>query len=118
MNGLTVKQNELPLAKLKSLGPKFLPTIAFSEGTDDRILSAALEAIKHNIAKIILIGSRSCIEKKLICRSGIRNDFISIHDPEKSAHTEQFGEIYYKLRIVSSYFLNPVITINLSKIIC
>lgn len=72
-------------------------TIALAEGDDERVIAAALTALRTGVARPQLVGPARAI------RAGIRDqggdpDAFAIHDPEHSELTEEFAEVFYQLR--------------------
>ena len=84
------------------------PNIVLSEGEDDRVIKAALQAQQLGIANIILVGQKSFISEKLRTFAleltpSNSIDFVQdlesrIHEPRTSSLNEEFVNFYYKLR--------------------
>lgn len=68
-------------------------TIVLPEGTDERILQAASDAMKKNIANIIILGNPEEIRKK-----GIDVEEARIIDPKNSKDINRFAESFYNMR--------------------
>lgn len=68
-------------------------TIVLPEGNDDRILEAAQEVLKQEIASIIILGNEDEIASK-----GYELDGATIIDPLTSDKQEEFAQLLYELR--------------------
>lgn len=68
-------------------------TIVLPEGNDDRILEAAQEVLKQEIASIIILGNEDEIARK-----GYELDGATIIDPLTSDKQEEFAQLLYELR--------------------
>ena len=68
-------------------------TIVLPEGNDDRILEAAQEVLKQEIASIIILGNEDEIARK-----GYELDGATIIDPLTSDKQEEFAKLLYELR--------------------
>ncbi len=73
------------LQKILSQAKTRPATIALSEGTDARIVEAAVHAAREGIAKIILVGPHGEVSDKLGQAGGEAKDDLTIVDPETSA---------------------------------
>lgn len=75
-------------------------TIALSEGADPRIVQAALEARRLDLARLILVGNEDevCAQLKTQGQDAPDIDGITIHDPARSAHAKDMAQAYYRLR--------------------
>lgn len=67
--------------------------IVLPEGEEDRIISAAKEIVKKQIAKVTLIGDRTVIEKK----AGILKS-IDIINPAEYEKTAEYADLLFELR--------------------
>ena len=68
-------------------------TIVLCEGEDKRVVEAASVVVKEGIAKIILLGNKSEIEKFGFDMSGV-----TIVDPATDSNADKYAEILYKAR--------------------
>lgn len=73
-------------------------TIALSEGEDPRIVEAAVEARRLNVAQIILVGNRAKVFALLDQHDTDDLDGIDIHDPNDSPHHADFAESLHEMR--------------------
>ena len=73
-------------------------TISLSEGTEPRIVEAAVKAVNLGIARIILIGNKYEIKQQLAKLTCSRPDHIILHDPVSSPLKEEFSKSSYQLR--------------------
>ncbi|MCX7706165.1 MAG: phosphate acetyltransferase [bacterium] len=71
--------------------------IVLPEGTDERILQAAVLLNEKNIAKPVLVGTPEEIEKSLV-KSGIKRDIIEIVNINDSGLINEFAKLYQKQR--------------------
>ena len=72
--------------------------IVLPEGTDPRILEAAVNLVEQNIVEITLLGNKEDILAKAQ-KLGIKiKDNIKIVNPIKSKHYEEYWKTYYHLR--------------------
>ncbi len=72
--------------------------IVLPEGTDSRILLAAVHLVEQNVVNITLLGKREDILAKAAKIGGKINEEIKIIDPAKSEHYEDYWKTYYELR--------------------
>lgn len=75
--------------KAKALGK----TVVLCEGEDKRVVEAASVIVKEGIAKIILLGDKSEIEKFGFDMSGV-----NIVNPLTDSNADKYAEILYKAR--------------------
>ena len=87
-----------PLDKAMQIAISNPLTISLSEGTEPRIVEAAVEAVNLGIARIILIGNKDDIKQQLAKFPCTRPDHIDLHDPSNSPLKEEFSKSYYQLR--------------------
>lgn len=71
--------------------------IVLPEGTDPRVLDAAVRAAREGVAKLILNGDPAVIEAGLRCRGANVSDF-RLEDPATSPLRDRFVERYLELR--------------------
>ncbi|WP_299351080.1 phosphate acetyltransferase [uncultured Shimia sp.] len=87
-----------PLETLLRNAARSQKTIVLSEGTDPRIVEAALEVRKRGIAKIILVGEELTVKLQFSLLKAEPDDGIEIHDPATSPHHDELAVLYYELR--------------------
>lgn len=71
--------------------------IVLPEGEEDRILMAAEQVLRRNVADIILLGETDKIKSK-ISRLGLNLPDIEIINPVKAGNFDDFVKTYYELR--------------------
>lgn len=71
--------------------------IALAEGSDSRVVEAAVRASKEGIAQPVLIGDRVAIEAQLQA-IGADIKSLEISDPLTSDQAERYADAYYELR--------------------
>ncbi|WP_420862419.1 phosphate acetyltransferase [Algirhabdus cladophorae] len=86
-----------PLASLMDRAAATPKTVALSEGSDPRVVSAALEARKMGLAQIILVGDTSAVEAEIATQGGDLCG-ITIHDPDNTDLHETCAATYAELR--------------------
>lgn len=94
------------IQSIRSRASKVPKKIILSEGTDDRVILAAIESIVEGFGEIALIGPYSIISKKVkkfisSLPQTKKNDILSkieIIDPEISDLQEKFAKAYLKCR--------------------
>src|SRR5690554_5973378 len=85
------------LTTIKKKAKKDLKKIVFPEGTEPRIIKAAAEILKENLADIILLGKEE--EIKSIARSeGVNINNAVFINPASSELLEKFTDNFYELR--------------------
>ncbi|MCD6355487.1 MAG: phosphate acetyltransferase [Prolixibacteraceae bacterium] len=73
--------------------------IVLPEGTDSRVLTAAVHLVEQNVVDVTLLGKREEILAKADQIGLTLNlDEIQIIDPAKSEHYEDYWKTYYELR--------------------
>ena len=87
-----------PLDRAMQIAKSKPITISLSEGTEPRVVEAAVQAVNLGIAKIILIGNKDKIKQQLAKFPCSRPDHIDIHDPIRSPLKVEFSNSYYQLR--------------------
>ncbi|RXG15636.1 phosphate acetyltransferase [Leeuwenhoekiella aestuarii] len=94
--GITPRMFQYGLMKRARTAKKH---IVMPEGTDERILSAAVQLVELDIVKITLLGDLEKVKEKAVQYS-IPLDLskIDIIDPVKSEHFEDYVETFYELR--------------------
>ncbi|MEP4196983.1 MAG: phosphate acetyltransferase [Aliishimia sp.] len=87
-----------PLENLMERASRLDRVIALSEGTDARVIEAAINARRQGIARIALVGDQQNIERKL-AESGAQNlEGITLYDPNQSTLHQEMAEAYHALR--------------------
>ena len=92
--------------RIRSRASKVPKRIILSEGTDDRVILAAIEAIGEGFGEMTLLGPKNIISQKILnftssLEKKKQNDFFSkikIIDPVKSDLIEEFAKAYLKCR--------------------
>ncbi len=72
--------------------------IVLPEGTDARILEAAVYLVEQNVVDITLLGKKEDILAKADKNGLILNDDFKIVDPAESEHYEDYWKTYFELR--------------------
>jgi len=94
--GITPRMFQYGLMKRARTAKKH---IVMPEGTDERILSAAVQLVELDIVKITLLGDLEKVKEKAVQHS-IPLDLskVAIIDPVKSEYFEDYVETFYELR--------------------
>jgi phosphate acetyltransferase len=79
--------------KAKKLGKR----IVFPEGTDLRIVQAAVQTKKVGVCEPVILGEKEAVSATA-AKAGVALDGIEIIDPLHSKYTREFASIYYELR--------------------
>lgn len=87
-----------PLEMLLKNAARSKKTIALSEGTDPRVVQAAIQAHEQGIARIILIGDDMAVRLQFSLAQTTPADGIEIHDPAQSPLLDELALQYYSLR--------------------
>lgn len=87
-----------PLESLLKNAARSQKVIAMSEGTDPRIVEAAIEARDKGMARTILVGDELTVQLQFSLLKQEPGDGIEIHDPTKSPHRDELALLYYSLR--------------------
>lgn len=72
--------------------------IVLSEGEDPRVIQAAVQARKQNVARVVLVGDRETISEGLASAGGRDLAGIDVHDPKDSVHDTEMAAHYHALR--------------------
>lgn len=94
------------IKRIRSRASKVPKKIILSEGTDDRVILAAIAASGEGFGEMTLIGPKKIISEKIIKFSSSLHQIkqnetlsnIKIIDPEKSDFLEDFAKAYLKCR--------------------
>jgi len=86
-----------PLASLMERAAATPKTIALSEGSDPRVVSAALKARNMGLAQIILVGDTAAVQAEIATQGGDASD-VTIHDPNDTQLHDQCAATYTDLR--------------------
>lgn len=73
-------------------------TIVLSEGEDERIVAAALEARRQNLARIILVGDEQAVRARIVSCGGDGCDGLDIHDPATSHLAPELASLFFDIR--------------------
>lgn len=87
-----------PLETLLANAARSQKKIVLSEGTDPRVVEAALEVRKRGIARIILVGEELTVRLQFSLLKAEPDEGIEIHDPTTSPHHDALALLYYELR--------------------
>lgn len=87
-----------PLDNLYALASRTLRRLALSEGTDLRVITAAVEAEARTLAKPILIGPKDEITTKLNEMNVAQSNRPEIHDPSDDPLCDELAALYFELR--------------------
>ncbi|MFD2827813.1 phosphate acetyltransferase [Leeuwenhoekiella polynyae] len=94
--GITPRMFQYGLMKRARTAKKH---IVMPEGTDERILNAAVQLVELDIVKITLLGDLEQVKEKAVQYSiPLDLNKIDIIDPVKSEHFEDYVETFYELR--------------------
>lgn len=72
--------------------------IVLSEGSDPRVIKAAISARKESVARIALVGHTAAITEQLAHAGGGHLDGIEIHDPADTPLANEMAQTFYELR--------------------
>lgn len=87
-----------PLRDLLAGAIKSDRKIVLSEGSDPRVIKAAIEARNEGVARIVLIGNVAAITEQL-ANAGCGNlSGIEIHDPADTPLAEEMAQAFHELR--------------------
>jgi phosphate acetyltransferase len=87
-----------PLDNLYALASRKARRIVLSEGTDTRVVTAAVEAEARTLAKTILIGAKDEIIAKLNDMNVAQSHRPQIHDPQTDPLAGELAALYLDLR--------------------
>lgn len=73
-------------------------TIVLSEGDDPRIVAAALEARRQDLARIILVGDQQAVRDQVAAAGGANCDGLDIHDPLTSPLAPELADLFFERR--------------------
>ena len=83
------------LEKLKFKAKRDKRQLVFPEGLDDRILSAVAQLDAEHLITPVVLGCEEKVRKR-VKELGFNLDSVSIVDPERSKHSENFELLYYE----------------------
>jgi len=86
-----------PLQDVLANGARSNRHIVLSEGTDPRVISAALDATRFGLARLSLIGAEAAIRDGIAAAGGVP-DGITIVDPATSPLASELSVLYQQLR--------------------
>lgn len=87
-----------PLETLLHNAARSQKRIVLSEGSDPRIVAAAIEARRQGIARIILVGDALTVKLQFSLLNAEPDADIEIHDPAQSPLQDQLALLYYETR--------------------
>lgn len=87
-----------PLESLLSNAARSDRRIVLSDGADPRAIEAAILARRAGVGRIVLVGPRAEIARKLDAMGGADLDGIEIADPADSPHLTEMAALYHELR--------------------
>lgn len=87
-----------PLEMILANAARSMRTIVLSEGSDPRIVKAAVEACERGIARIILVGTEQAVGTQLDWLGKERPEGLEIHDPATSPLTDDLALLYHATR--------------------
>lgn len=87
-----------PLRDLLASATKSDKKIVLSEGSDPRVIQAAISARKESVARIVLIGNHAGITTQLANAGGGDLDGIEIHDPTDTPLADEMAQVFFELR--------------------
>ncbi|SHJ10334.1 phosphate acetyltransferase [Shimia gijangensis] len=87
-----------PLEMLLQNAARSQKTIVLSEGTDPRVVQAAIQVRAQGIARIILVGDDVTVRLQFSLAQSEPGDGIDIHDPATSPYLDELALQYYDLR--------------------
>ena len=85
-----------PLEEILRNAARSDKTIVLSEGTDPRVVQAAVEARKQGIARIILVCDTEADDAQLALAGEVEG--LEIHRPAASPLTKELAELYHSMR--------------------
>ncbi|CUK10749.1 phosphate acetyltransferase [Shimia thalassica] len=87
-----------PLETLLRNAARSQKIIVLSEGTDSRIVAAAIKARELGISRIIMVGDEVAVRLQFSLLQAEPDEGIEIHDPVNSPHKDELALLYYTLR--------------------
>jgi len=87
-----------PLEMLLKNAARSQKKIVLSEGSDPRVVQAAIEARKQGIARIVLVGPERVIRAQYAAAHASPDDGVEIHDPATSPILGELARAYYDKR--------------------
>ncbi|SHJ11593.1 phosphotransacetylase [Shimia gijangensis] len=87
-----------PLENLHHKAARAQKTIVLSEGTDPRVVEAAIEADRLGLARIILVGDDVTVRLQFSLAQTELAESIEIHDPATSPYLDELALEFYELR--------------------
>ncbi|MGX9356294.1 phosphate acetyltransferase [Roseobacteraceae bacterium S113] len=83
-----------PLPKLRARAAAHPVRIVLSEGTDARVVAAAIEAEALGMADVVLVGDTAAVQAQLAAAGGS----VEIADPATSPDTQKYTDLLVELR--------------------
>lgn len=87
-----------PLKDLLASGITSNRKIVLSEGSDHRVIEAAIAARTQGVAQIVLIGNVAAITEQLAHSGGGDLKGIEIHDPADTPLADEMAQTFYEIR--------------------
>ena len=87
-----------PLEMLLKNAARSQKKIVLSEGSDPRAVQAAIDARRHGIARIVLVGSEQEILSQYAVAGAEPDKGIEIHDPATSPLLDELARTFYERR--------------------
>ncbi|UWQ14554.1 phosphate acetyltransferase [Aliiroseovarius sp. M344] len=87
-----------PLEMLLKNAARSQKKIVLSEGSDPRVVQAAIDAREQGIARIILIGPQKDILDQYAAFDAKPDDGVELHDPAISPLSDELVQAYFELR--------------------
>lgn len=87
-----------PLEILLQSAARSNKKIVLSEGTDPRVVQAAIQANELGIARIILVGDEVTVRLQFSLAKTEMAEGIEIHDPATSPFSDELALLYYQMR--------------------
>ncbi|MDK2896206.1 MAG: phosphate acetyltransferase [Candidatus Atribacteria bacterium] len=85
------------LTKIRERARKLKKTVVLPESEDERVLQAAEEATREEVASIYLLGNPEAIQKKAK-KLGIKLEGVTIVDPQNDPQREKYQQSLFELR--------------------
>jgi len=71
--------------------------VVLAEGQDQRIVEGAVRAVRDRLARVTLLGEEGAV-RALLEQQGGEGLGISVIEPAKSPHFDNFSELYCEMR--------------------
>lgn len=87
-----------PLELLLQNAARSQKKIVLSEGTDPRVVAAAIDARAQGIAQIILVGPEQQVQEQFKAQGSEPGRGIEIHDPANSEYSQKLAALFHEIR--------------------